>query len=62
MGSPGKVVRQLTEAEIAGLSRSAAGYVANARRFANGLVEQSMADPAPRETAGQAAGSSRGEQ
>ena len=62
MGSPGKVVRQLTEAEIAGLSRSAAGYVANARRFANGLVEQSVADPAPRELEGQAAGSSRGEQ
>jgi len=46
MGSPGKVVRQLTEQEIAGLSRSAAGYVANARRFAAGLSVQDQADPA----------------
>lgn len=48
MGSPGKVVRQLSEAEIAGLRRSAAGYVANARRFGDQLVVQSAADPAPR--------------
>jgi carbonic anhydrase/acetyltransferase-like protein (isoleucine patch superfamily) len=37
LGSPGKVVRQLTEAEIAGLKKSAERYVANARRFSAGL-------------------------
>ena len=46
MGSPGKVVRQLTEQEVAGLKMSAAGYVANGRRFAKGLVPQDKADPA----------------
>ena len=38
VGAPGKVVRQLTEAEIAGLARSAKHYVENARRFARGLA------------------------
>jgi len=37
LGSPGKVVRQLTDAEIEGLKKSAERYVANARRFAAGL-------------------------
>jgi len=37
MGAPGKVVRQLDEAAIAGLTRSAEHYQANARRFAAGL-------------------------
>jgi carbonic anhydrase/acetyltransferase-like protein (isoleucine patch superfamily) len=37
LGSPGKVVRQLTEAEIEGLKKSAERYVANARRFTTGL-------------------------
>ncbi len=37
MGRPGKVVRDLSEAEIAGLLRSAAGYRANAARFRAGL-------------------------
>lgn len=37
MGSPGKVVRQLDEAAIEGLKRSAAGYQANAARFRTGL-------------------------
>jgi len=46
MGSPGKVVRQLTEKEIAGLRMSAQGYVANATRFAAGLQVQDRADPA----------------
>lgn len=36
-GRPGKVVRDLTEAEIAGLARSAAGYRANAARYRAGL-------------------------
>lgn len=40
MGSPGKVVRQLTEAEIAGLRESATHYVENARRYARGLAQQ----------------------
>ncbi len=46
MGSPGKVVRQLTEQEVAGLRLSALGYVANAKRFAAGLQVQDHADPA----------------
>ncbi len=37
VGMPAKVVRPLTESEIAGLERSAAHYVENARRFAAGL-------------------------
>ena len=38
VGAPGKVVRMLDEAAIAGLQRSAEGYVRNARRFAAGFV------------------------
>jgi carbonic anhydrase/acetyltransferase-like protein (isoleucine patch superfamily) len=38
VGMPGKVVRSLTEAEIAGLTASAAHYAANWKRFAKGLV------------------------
>ncbi len=38
VGAPGKVVRQLTEAEIAGVERSAERYVDNARRFARSLL------------------------
>lgn len=37
MGAPGKLVRQLDEAGLARLRASAAGYRANARRFAAGL-------------------------
>jgi carbonic anhydrase/acetyltransferase-like protein (isoleucine patch superfamily) len=37
MGRPAKVVRDLTEAELAGLRRSAATYRANAARFRAGL-------------------------
>jgi len=37
IGAPAKVVRQLTDAEIAGLRESAAHYAANARRYAAGL-------------------------
>lgn len=37
IGAPGKVVRDLTEAQIEGLRRSARAYVENARRFAQGL-------------------------
>lgn len=37
MGAPGRVVRQLDEAGLARLRASAAGYQANARRFALGL-------------------------
>lgn len=37
VGSPARVARALTEAEIARLRLSAATYVANARRFAAGL-------------------------
>ena len=37
MGSPGKVVRELNEAQIKGLTMSAEGYVANYKRFAADL-------------------------
>jgi carbonic anhydrase/acetyltransferase-like protein (isoleucine patch superfamily) len=37
LGRPGKVVRDLTEDEVAGLRRSAAGYRANMARFRSGL-------------------------
>ena len=37
IGTPAKAVRQLTPEQIAGLERSAAHYVLNARRFKNGL-------------------------
>ncbi|MBM3362033.1 MAG: gamma carbonic anhydrase family protein [Betaproteobacteria bacterium] len=37
LGSPAKVVRQLSPEQIEGLRRSAAGYVDNARRFRAGL-------------------------
>ena len=37
MGSPAKVVRQLTGEQIDELKRAAAHYVANAKRYANGL-------------------------
>ena len=37
LGSPARVVRQLTPEQIAGLQRSAEHYVLNAKRFAAGL-------------------------
>lgn len=37
VGSPGKVVRELTPEQIAGLAHSAAHYVDNARRYASTL-------------------------
>jgi carbonic anhydrase/acetyltransferase-like protein (isoleucine patch superfamily) len=46
LGAPGKVVRQLTDAEIAGLALSAERYVENARRFARTLGDLEMAGPA----------------
>ncbi len=39
LGAPGKVARQLSEQEIAGLQLSAAHYAQNARSFAAGLAE-----------------------
>lgn len=38
VGSPARLVRALTDAEIAGLRLSAAAYVANARRYVAGLT------------------------
>jgi carbonic anhydrase/acetyltransferase-like protein (isoleucine patch superfamily) len=38
VGSPARLARALTDAEIAGLRLSAATYVANARRYAAGLT------------------------
>ncbi|MEM8570589.1 MAG: gamma carbonic anhydrase family protein [Pseudomonadota bacterium] len=43
VGRPARVVRDLTDEEIAGLTRSAKGYQANARRFRNGLEQNSPA-------------------
>jgi carbonic anhydrase/acetyltransferase-like protein (isoleucine patch superfamily) len=40
MGAPGKVIRQLTEADQARMKRGAEGYVHNGQRFAKGLVKQ----------------------
>ncbi|WLH89393.1 gamma carbonic anhydrase family protein [Pseudomonas sp. FP453] len=40
MGSPGKVVRELTEAQKKMLEASAAHYVHNSQRYARDLVEQ----------------------
>ena len=37
VGSPGKVVRELRDDEVARLQRSAQGYVANAQRYLAGL-------------------------
>ena len=37
MGSPAKVVRELTPEQIEGLRKSAQSYIANARRFKTGL-------------------------
>ena len=37
VGAPAKVVRPLSEAQIAGLKASAAHYVNNGRRYAGGL-------------------------
>ncbi|MBJ7533488.1 gamma carbonic anhydrase family protein [Rhodomicrobium vannielii ATCC 17100] len=42
LGSPGKLVREVTAAEIEGFKRSAAGYMANARRFRAGLASASV--------------------
>ena len=44
MGSPGKVVRELSEQEIAGLTMSARHYQENAMRFRKGLIVQDKAD------------------
>lgn len=38
MGSPGKVVRQLTDEEVARLLLAAQGYVENAQRYRTGLT------------------------
>src|SRR5690242_15097705 len=45
LGSPGKVVRELTAEQIEGLHRSAAHYVENARRFKQGLKPQAVIAP-----------------
>jgi carbonic anhydrase/acetyltransferase-like protein (isoleucine patch superfamily) len=45
VGAPGKIIRELDAAAIAGLTRSAEGYVRNARRFAAGLAEVDTTPP-----------------
>ncbi|GGU67789.1 hypothetical protein GCM10009504_25890 [Pseudomonas laurentiana] len=40
MGSPGKIVRELTEAQMKMLEANAAHYVHNAQRYARDLAEQ----------------------
>jgi carbonic anhydrase/acetyltransferase-like protein (isoleucine patch superfamily) len=48
IGSPAKVVRQLTPEQIEGLRRSAKGYQENARRFRTGLKRvDACCSPAP---------------
>jgi len=42
LGSPGKIVREVSATEIEGFKRSAAGYIANARRFRAGLGAASV--------------------
>ncbi len=42
LGAPGRVVRTLDDAAVAGLRASAARYVANARRFRAGLRGQAV--------------------
>ncbi len=44
VGAPGKVARVLTAEQIAGLTRSAEGYVRNFKRFKLGLQAQGNAD------------------
>jgi carbonic anhydrase/acetyltransferase-like protein (isoleucine patch superfamily) len=44
MGAPGRVVRELSAAEIVGLRHSAQGYVENSQRYRGGLVAQSAPD------------------
>ena len=44
LGIPGKVVRQLGPEQIAGLTQSAENYVANFKRYKQGLVRQAGAD------------------
>ena len=39
MGSPGKVVRQLSEEQVKGLKNSAANYIANFKRFKKELLK-----------------------
>jgi len=41
MGMPGKVIRTLTDAEVAGIRAISEGYVANARRYLEHLVADS---------------------
>jgi carbonic anhydrase/acetyltransferase-like protein (isoleucine patch superfamily) len=43
MGSPGKIVRTLSDEEVAGLRAIAAHYVANARRYLTDLAPDEMA-------------------
>jgi carbonic anhydrase/acetyltransferase-like protein (isoleucine patch superfamily) len=45
LGSPGKVVRELTPEQIEGLRRSALHYVENARRFRTALRRQAAVHP-----------------
>ena len=44
MGAPGKVVKTLTDQQVAGLKASAAHYWENAQRFMKGLSVQEKAD------------------
>jgi carbonic anhydrase/acetyltransferase-like protein (isoleucine patch superfamily) len=40
MGSPGKVVRRLTDEEVARLRLAAQGYVTNSQRYRTGLCRE----------------------
>lgn len=45
VGSPGKVVRELSDDEVAGLQRIAEHYVANAQRYARSLLVSASIRP-----------------
>jgi carbonic anhydrase/acetyltransferase-like protein (isoleucine patch superfamily) len=45
MGSPGKVVKTLTDEQAQGIRVGAAHYVQNAKRFRDGAIVQSAALP-----------------
>lgn len=40
LGSPGKIVRELTDADVARFTGAAGRYVTNGQRFAAGLKSQ----------------------
>jgi len=46
VGSPGRVIRELSDKEVAGLLANAANYIAHAREYEEGLVRLDSPDAA----------------